>query len=89
MDIKAEITGDNEHTEYTISDEARRKIENAFTYHPLKGDQNRRYEGLRNTAKGLAFLIEAYAPNSREKSLAFTKLEEAIMWANKAIANNE
>lgn len=28
-------------------------------------------------------------PNSREKSLAMTKLEECVMWANVSIARNE
>lgn len=27
-------------------------------------------------------------PNSREKSLALTKLEECVMWANKCAARN-
>ena len=27
-------------------------------------------------------------PNSREKSLAITKLEECVMWANKCAARN-
>ena len=27
-------------------------------------------------------------PNSREKSLAMTKLEECVMWANKCAARN-
>lgn len=65
------------------------EIENRFTYHSPKGDQNQRYESLRGTAKVLAELIESYCPESREKSLAFTKLEEAIMWANASIARNE
>lgn len=38
--------------------------------------------------------IDAQVPDGREKSLAFTKLEEALMWSNKGIAagqkeNNE
>ena len=33
--------------------------------------------------------IQGECPESREKSLAFTKLEECIMWANAAIARNE
>ena len=37
----------------------------------------------------LAELIEACCPDSREKSLAHTKVEEAAMWANAAIARNE
>lgn len=28
-------------------------------------------------------------PNSREKSLALTKLEECVMWANKCVARNQ
>ena len=31
------------------------------------------------------FILET-TPISREQSLAFTKLEEAMMWANKAVA---
>lgn len=33
--------------------------------------------------------IQGKCPESREKSLAFTKLEECIMWANAAIFRNE
>ena len=32
--------------------------------------------------------IISQLPNSREKSLAMTKLEECIMWANKCAARN-
>jgi len=37
--------------------------------------------------KGICTTIEVNCPNSREKSLAITKIEEASMWANKAISN--
>lgn len=33
--------------------------------------------------------IEDLIPNSREKSLAITNLEQSLMWAGKAIYNNE
>jgi hypothetical protein len=62
------------------------QIENSFTYHPPTGDQAERYTTLRNTAKALAFSIDDLVPDGREKSVAITKLEEAIMWANKGIA---
>lgn len=65
------------------------QIDNSFTYHPPKNDQSARYEVLRNNAKELAILIVQITPKSREQSLAITKLEESIMWANKAIACNE
>lgn len=65
------------------------QIENTFTYHTPFGDQPQRYEALRNMAKMLATLIQGSCPESREKSLAITSLQQAIMWANAAIAINE
>lgn len=64
-------------------------IERNFTYHAPKGDQQQRFVLLRNTGNELAKLIQVTCPESREKSLAFTKLEEAVMWANASIARNE
>ena len=65
------------------------QIENSFTYHAPKDNQLERYVRLRYTAKDLALLILKLTPSSREQSLAITKLEETIMWANKAIACGE
>lgn len=65
------------------------QIENSFTYHPPVGNQQERYVALRDKAKDLALDIINLTPSSREQSTAITKLEEAIMWANKAIACNE
>lgn len=64
-------------------------IENIYTYHAPKAGQPERYELIRNKAKDLAKTIEKACPDSREKSLAFTKLEDAVMWANASIARNE
>lgn len=64
------------------------KIENAFTYHQPTDGQPEKYEAIREKAKELAYLIDELCPNSREKSLAMTKLEEASMWANASIARN-
>lgn len=74
---------------YAMSEEVMNKIENNFTYHSPKDDQQGRYELLRNEAKGLAYTITQHTPFSREQSLALTSLEEAIFWANAAIARNE
>jgi hypothetical protein len=65
------------------------QIENNFTYHPPKDNQPQKYEEIRKAGKNIAYLIDNLCPNSREKSLAVTKLEEAIMWANASIARNE
>ena len=40
---------------------------------------------IMSDAKSLALTIEGMCPDSREKSLAMTRLEEAAMWANAAI----
>ena len=68
---------------------AEQRIENVFTYHTPKEGQPEKYELLRAKAKELAYLIDELCPNSREKSLAMTKLEESSMWANASIARNE
>ncbi|WP_434750248.1 Acb2/Tad1 domain-containing protein [Paenibacillus amylolyticus] len=63
-------------------------IENNYRYHSPQPGQPEKYEAIRSKAKELAYLIDEMAPNSREKSLASTKLEEAVMWANASIARN-
>jgi len=65
------------------------QIENAFTYHAPKSDQPTRCEVIRSMAKYFAIEIDKSCPDSREKSLAFTKLEEVVMWAKAAIVRNE
>ncbi len=57
-----------------------------FTYHPPKDGQPAKYGKIRDAALELAVLIRDLTPASREQSLAITKLEEAVMFANAAIA---
>ena len=64
-------------------------LNNIFTYHAPKAGQPERYQMIREKAKEFAALIEKECPPSRERSLAFTKLEESVMWANASIARNE
>lgn len=65
------------------------ELEDIFTYHPPFGDQAEKYSRLRDKAKDLALLIDTQCPNSREKSLAITNLQQCVMWANASIAINE
>jgi hypothetical protein len=65
------------------------EIEKRFTYHAPKDNQPLRYEQIRKFAAEFAVLLNNLCPESREKSLAFTSLEEAVMWANASIARNE
>jgi hypothetical protein len=74
---------------YVLSDKHEADLRNRFTYHSPKEDQLPRYAKLRNMACALAIEIAERTPTSREQSLALTKLEEAVMFANAAIARNE
>jgi len=74
---------------YTPNDDKLKQIENSFTYHSPKGDQQERYVALHDKAKELALDILHMVPPGREQSTAITKLEETIMWANKGIACGE
>lgn len=65
------------------------ELETRFTYHPPTGTQPERYEAIRREARDFAAFIVARTPDSREQSLALTALEEAVMWANAAIARRE
>ena len=62
------------------------ELRHRFTYHKPKEGQPEMYTKLRDEALMLALRIDKMCPESREKSLAITKLEECIMWANAAIA---
>lgn len=58
-----------------------------FAYHkPSNDDVVSRHEQIRHAAGDLAALIVKLTPDSREQSLAITACEEAMLWANAAIA---
>jgi len=65
------------------------RIDRDFTYHAPTQEKRVRYAIFRGEAKALARLFAEHAPEGRELSLALTKLEEAVFWANAAIARNE
>jgi hypothetical protein len=66
-----------------------KQLAEIFTYHAPFGTQQERYVALRSLAHTLATLINEDCPESREKSLAITSLQQTIMWANASIAINE
>ena len=66
------------------------EIDARFTYHPpLNQGQKFRYEDIRKLGRNFAEYLVVNCPDSRELSLALTKIEEAIMWANASIARRE
>jgi hypothetical protein len=64
-------------------------LDKLFTYYPPKDDQPHRYEAIQRQAHLFACIINGACPDSREKSLAITSIENAVMWANASIAINE
>ena len=64
------------------------ELSNRFTYHAPVGDQVERYQELRSKALEFALVVEGFCPESREKSLAITHLEEVVFWANASIARS-
>jgi hypothetical protein len=66
------------------------EIGNRFTHHPPGSPAVAdAHANVRRIALYVAEQWNGLLPESREKSLAFTALEEALMWANAAIARNQ
>ena len=65
-------------------------LTNNYKYHPPKTQAvAESHEDVRAQAYSLARHLNEILPESREKSIALTKIEEAMMWANAAIARNQ
>lgn len=61
-------------------------LERRFIYHKPTEEKATKFPIIRDKAKELAYILEDLCPNGREKSLALTKLEEVVMWANAGIS---
>ncbi len=67
----------------------KKELDNVFTYHAPTEGQVQDYNLIRSEGKRFASTISMICPTSRERSLALTKIREAVMWANAAIACNQ
>lgn len=74
---------------YPISAVDAHDIAHRFTHHQPKGGQLDSYQIMRGQTQSLAELFTMNVPPGRERALAITKLEEAVMWANAGIARGE
>lgn len=62
-------------------------LKNRFEHHPPKDEETAKaHEEVRLRLLGAAKYLDRIVPDGREKALAFTKLEEAMFWANAGIA---
>lgn len=65
----------------------KQELNTRFTYHAPSNEQEIQfYQEMRRRAKDLATFVDRSVQPSREQSLAITHLEEAVMWANAAVA---
>lgn len=67
-------------------EEARLEVIDRFGFHAVDDIQQKKIENGRDEFIATAEWITKYAPVGREQALALTALEEASMWATKAIA---
>ena len=72
-----------------VDKEIHEEMANRFTYHAPKEGQQLKYELIREKGHQLALHLVSMCPESRELSVALTKLDEVVMWANAAIARRE
>lgn len=66
----------------------RAEIERRMGYHPATGTQPELYQDFRRRFIELAEHVVTVLPPGRETSETVTLLEDALMWANKAVATN-
>lgn len=63
-------------------------IDKRFNHHPPTPPKVRMHEDVREVLRISAHAINTICPEGRDKSLALTKLEEAMFHANAAIARS-
>ncbi|WP_107091994.1 MULTISPECIES: DUF7681 family protein [unclassified Streptomyces] len=63
------------------------EIERRFGYHPADTPERvAAHEEVRAACRDLALLFDGRLPKGREKALALTLCEQAMFWANAAVA---
>lgn len=64
-------------------------IENRFAFHPaVTTEKQDAHTSVRQQCRQLGDRLNVLLPECREKSLAVTHLEEAMMWSNAALARH-
>lgn len=67
-----------------------KELHKRFRYPAYKDGLPLKYRAIQEAAFRFAVeIIDVHCPDGREKALAITNLEQAVMWANAAIARGE
>lgn len=64
-------------------------LANRFAFHAADTAKREEHAAIREGCFRAATVIDNLCPDSREKSLAVTALEEAMMWGNAALARHD
>jgi hypothetical protein len=65
-------------------------LEHRFNFHPATTEEKKNsHASVRMHCLSLARFIDDTLPPGREKSLAITKLEEVMFWANAGLARQQ
>lgn len=64
-------------------------LDEKFRHHPPGEDRATLHDAVRAAGRAMALAVMQVAPEGRERSLALTKIEEAVMWASTGIAREE
>lgn len=64
-------------------------MDKVYSYHPPHPENAAKFVAMRDEGRKMAELVMQHCPVSRERDIALTKIEEAIMWANAAIARQD
>lgn len=64
------------------------EITSRFKTYPMDDETKMKSDKIRDDIANAADAIDIYCTESREKSIALTKLEECLMWVNKCLSRN-
>lgn len=64
------------------------EIIDRLSYHPANALTAPLHDDIRNAHMELALALNAALPESREKSLALTSIQESMMWSNACVARH-
>jgi len=73
-------------SKFTSGDAEREDIVHRFSFHPATVATGPKNDEVRLKYRGIALWVLANVPPSRERALAITALQEAMMWTNAAVA---